>query len=167
MDITKRYLLDVLLLDVDNEWPDAVIERHGSSEAVVTVNNTQFYVNAAADAIRRGDMDIDVIVTFLKNPDRASAGLLTEKVIRYLLGLAITADEETQEFNAGYEAYHAGLKLDDEPDKTRHDVWRIGWVWGWWSQHEERNTPPDSWCGEGPDYRPTRPPGVVFEDELL
>ena len=147
-------------------WPRIMWNRANADLANAPFH-ALFDVNAAADAIRRGDMDIDVIVTFLKNPDRASAGLLTEKVIRYLLGLAITADEETQEFNAGYEAYHAGLKLDDEPDETRHDVWRIGWVWGWWSQHEERNTPPSSWCGEGPDYRPTRPPGVVFEDELL
>ena len=51
MDITKRDLLDVLLLDVDNEWPDVTIERHGGSEAVVTVNNVQFYVNVSRKRI--------------------------------------------------------------------------------------------------------------------
>lgn len=51
MDITKRYLLDVLLQDVDNEWPDAVIERRGGSEAVVTVNGVEFYVNVSSRRI--------------------------------------------------------------------------------------------------------------------
>lgn len=42
-------------------------------------------------------------------------------------------DEEVDEFNAGFEAYKAGKSVDDEPNNTKHDVWRIGWVWSWYS----------------------------------
>jgi hypothetical protein len=38
--------------------------------------------------------------------------------------------EETEEFNAGYDAALRGEPIDNEPSNTPYDVWCIGWVWG-------------------------------------
>jgi hypothetical protein len=38
--------------------------------------------------------------------------------------------EETDEFNAGFDAAQRGEPIVAEPNSTPYDVWRIGWVWG-------------------------------------
>lgn len=37
-------------------------------------------------------------------------------------------NSEADEFNAGFDAYRAGLSPDDEPE-VAHDVWRVGYAW--------------------------------------
>ena len=39
------------------------------------------------------------------------------------------ADAEVAEFNRGFDAYGAGVPLENEPSDTAHDVWRVGWAW--------------------------------------
>ena len=39
------------------------------------------------------------------------------------------ADAEVVEFNAGFDAYGAGVPVENEPSDTAHDVWRVGWAW--------------------------------------
>ena len=39
------------------------------------------------------------------------------------------ADAEVAEFNAGFDAYGAGVPVENEPSDTAHDVWRVGWAW--------------------------------------
>ena len=37
-------------------------------------------------------------------------------------------EEETKEFNDGFDAYKSGLTVSDEPSSTRHDMWRVGYA---------------------------------------
>jgi hypothetical protein len=37
--------------------------------------------------------------------------------------------QEVDEFNAGFEAYKAGVAYEDEPNDTIHDQWSVGWAW--------------------------------------
>jgi len=39
-------------------------------------------------------------------------------------------NEASDEFNDGFKAAQAGEKIEDEPSDTKHDEWRIGYVWG-------------------------------------
>lgn len=48
--------------------------------------------------------------------------------------------EEVAEFNAGYEAYHAGILIDEEPLGLKHDQWRIGWAWAAFEPMQRRIT---------------------------
>lgn len=46
-------------------------------------------------------------------------------------------NSEADEFNAGFDAYRAGLSPDDEPE-VAHDVWRVGYAWAAYDTHIAR-----------------------------
>jgi hypothetical protein len=47
-------------------------------------------------------------------------------------------DAEIAEFNAGFDAYEAGVPVDHEPSDTQYDVWRTGWAWAAFEPMHER-----------------------------
>lgn len=48
-----------------------------------------------------------------------------------------SCNAEADEFNAGFDAYRAGLSPDDEPE-VAHDVWRVGYAWAAYDTHIAR-----------------------------
>lgn len=44
---------------------------------------------------------------------------------------------EVDEFSAGFDAYRAGLSLDDQPEVV-YDVWRVGYAWAAYDAQVER-----------------------------
>ena len=62
-----------------------------------------------------------------QDPDTARAALLVAYDAQAARIQA--ADAEVVEFNAGFDAYGAGVPVENEPSDTAHDVWRVGWAW--------------------------------------
>ena len=123
-DVFEKWIREGLLTKSKEVLVDGIMEMAKEREKVKEdIRNDPVYVamkqsyRITLDELQRAQAKLRELVAEKKS-------LVTE-VDR----LNREAKEETEEFNAGFDAHNAGVPIEEEPDQVVHDQWETGWVW--------------------------------------